>query len=163
MGTAAKAEIIREARMIGASFMLRVQIVEIGVLRPFALASAGPPLSELSHQRCPFQEGYLRLFSVTFLQITCKCFPARFLVTIIFQQLSFQLMTGQNTSCPTTLRAGRENVLWSGKGDTNGLVLQQQRIDHAIGGKPLLCLDHKIFRSIEICYSYQCYSVPGTE
>ena len=128
--------------------------------------AANRPLSELSHQSCPFQEGYLRIFSVIFLQITCTCFPARFLVTIIFQQLSFQLMTGQSTSCqqlfgPVT--AGRENVLWSGKGDTNGSVLQQQRIDHAIGGKPLLCLDHKIFRSIEICYSYQCYSVPETE
>ena len=129
--------------------------------------SAGPPLSELSHQSCPFQEGYLRIFSVTFLQITCTCFPARFLVTIIFQQLSFQLMTGQNTSCPTTLRApvtaGRENVLWSGKGDTNGLVLQQQRNDHAIRQNHFCAMTTRLFRSIEICYSYQCYSFPGNE
>ena len=98
--------------------------------------TAGPPMSELSHQSGPFQEGYLRIFSVTFLQISCTCFPARFLVTIIFQQLSCQLITGRNTKLPTTLRgvatAGRENVLWSGKSDTNGLVLQQQRNDHAI-------------------------------
>jgi len=107
--------------------------------------SAGPPMSELSHQSCPFQEGYLRIFSVTFLQITCTCFPARFLVTIIFQQLSFQLMTGQNTSCPTTLPAGRENVLWSGKGDTNGLVLQQQRIDHAIRRNHFCALTTRFF------------------
>ena len=32
--------------------------------------SAGPVFSEMSHQSCPFREGYLRIFSVTFLQIT---------------------------------------------------------------------------------------------
>ena len=129
--------------------------------------SAGPPLSELSHQSCPFQEGYLRIFSVTFVQITCTCFPARFLVTIIFQQLSCQLITGRNTKLPTTLRgvatAGRENVLWSGKSDTNGLVLQQQRNDHAIRQNHFCAMTTRLFRSIEICYSYQCYSVPGAE
>ena len=72
--------------------------------------SAGPPFSELSHQSCPFQEGYLRIFSVTFLQITCTCFPARFLVTIIFQQLSCQLITGRNTKLPTTLRGLQQLV-----------------------------------------------------
>ena len=71
---------------------------------------AGPPFSELSHQSCPFQEGYLRIFLVTFLQITCTCFPARFLVTIIFQRLSCQLITGRNTKLPTTLRALQQPV-----------------------------------------------------
>ena len=72
--------------------------------------TAGPPFSELSHQSCPFQEGYLRIFSVTFLQISRTCFPARFLVTIIFQQLSCQLITGRNTKLPTTLRGLQQPV-----------------------------------------------------
>ena len=125
--------------------------------------SAGPPFSELSHQSCPFQEGYLRIFSVTFLQIICTCFPARFLVTIIFQQLSFQLMTGQNTSCPTTLRAvtGKCFVVRKRRHQRVGVATTTHRPRNQ--AKPLLCLDHKIFRSIEICYSYECCSVPGTE
>ena len=56
------------------------------------------------------RRGILGIFSVTFLQITCTCFPARFLVTIIFQQLSCQLITGRNTKLPTTLRGLQQLV-----------------------------------------------------
>ena len=110
--------------------------------------SAGPPLSELSHQSCPFQEGYLRIFSVTFLQISRTCFPARFLVTIIFQQLSCQLITGRNTKLPTTLRGlqqlvgkmfcGQEKATPTGWCCNNNATTTQS-------GKTTSAHDHKAF------------------
>ena len=51
--------------------------------------------------------------------------------------------------------------MWSGKSDTNGLVLQQQRNDHAIRQNHFCAMTTRLFRSIEICYSYNATRSPG--
>ena len=124
------------------------RVTSQGVLQYEVSISAGPPFSELSHQSCPFQEEYLRIFSVTFLQITCTCFPARFLVTIISEQLSCQLITGRNTKLPITVWAcnsqpGKCFVVRKNQHQRVGVATTTQRPRNQ--AKPLLCHDHKAF------------------
>ena len=104
--------------------------------------------SELSRQGCHFQEGYLRIFSVTLLQITCTCFPARVLVAVVFQQLSWKLIAGRNTKLPTTLRAcnsrsGKCFVVRQKRHQQAGVATTTQRPRYQ--AKPLLCHDHNAF------------------